>query len=83
MYLPTISRLQPFITRSHIMDSADLRWLETFGYDRDWETDSRRGDTEDPWNWSFPTVFSDPGDYEEPWDDIRRRERMAEAMYEC
>lgn len=76
-------RLQPFITRSHSMDSATTRWLETFGYDRDWETDRRRGDFERPWNWDFPTVLSDIGDNEDTGDDKRRRERMAEAMYEC
>ena len=65
------------------MATPTTRWLDTFGYDRDWETDGGRDDFEEPWNWSFPTVLEDLGDYEEPWDDQRRRERMAEAMYEC
>jgi hypothetical protein len=45
--------------------------------------EDRRDDFEEPWNWAFPTVLQDPGDYEESGDDIRRRERMAQAMYEC
>ena len=47
-----------------------------------WENEDRRDDFEEPWNWSFATVLEDSGDYEAPWDDVARRERMAQAIYE-
>ena len=65
------------------MDPNEPRQFSEHDYYDFWENEDRRDDFEEPWNWAFPTVLSDPGDYEEPWDDIGRRERMAEAMYEC
>ena len=65
------------------MDPDQLRQLrESFDYNDFWENEDRRDDFEEPWNWAFPPVLEDLGDYEAPWDDVRRRERMAEAMYE-
>ena len=65
------------------MDPDELRQLrESFDYSDFWENEDRRDDFEEPWNWAFPPVLEDLGDYEAPWDDVRRRERMAEAMYE-
>lgn len=75
--------LQSRFTGSHSMDTKDLRWLQGRDYYDFWENEDRRDDFEEPWNWAFPTVLEDLGDYEEPWDDIRRRERMAEAIYDC
>jgi hypothetical protein len=65
------------------MDPNDTRQLSEHDYYDFWENEDRRDDFEEPWNWAFPTVLQDPGDYEESGDDIRRRERMAEACYEC
>ena len=65
------------------MDPNELRQFPESDYYDFWENEDRRDDFEEPWNWAFPTVLQDPGDYEESGDDIRRRERMAEAMYEC
>jgi hypothetical protein len=65
------------------MDPNEPRQFSESDYYDFWENEDRRDDFEEPWNWAFPTVLSDPGDYEESGDDIRRRERMAEAMYEC
>ena len=65
------------------MDPNELRQFPESDYYDFWENEDRRDDFEEPWNWAFPTVLQDLGDYEEPWDDIGRRERMAEAIYEC
>ena len=65
------------------MDPNELRPFSESDYYDFWENEDRRDDFEEPWNWAFPTVLQDSGDYEESGDDIRRRERMAEAMYEC
>ena len=64
------------------MDTDDTRWLETRGHDQHRETDGGRDNFEEPWNWAFPTVLPNIGDNEDTGDDIRRRERMAEACYE-
>ena len=64
------------------MDPEDTRQVYPFSDDDIREDSDRRDDFEEPWNWAFPTVLEDPGDYEESWDDIGRRERMAEAIYE-
>ena len=65
------------------MDLAKLRRMEADISDLIWEGDGGRDDFEEPWYWSSDEFREASGDYEEPWDDIRRRERMAEAMYEC
>jgi len=65
------------------MDPRASRWLEARGLDIDWEANDGRDDFEEPWNWSFPTVLEDTRADEDSGDDVRRRERMAEAMYEC
>ena len=65
------------------MDTKDLRWLQGRDYYDFWENEDRRDDFEEPWYWSSDEFREASGDYEEPGDDIRRRERMAEAMYEC
>ena len=65
------------------MDPEDTRQFPESDYYDFWENEDRRDDFEEPWYWSLDDLLKDPGDYEEPWDDIGRRERMAEAMYEC
>ena len=66
------------------MDPNELRQLRSqWELNRYREDGDRRDEFEEPWYWSSTTISEDSGDYEAPWDDIRRRERMAEAMYEC
>ena len=64
------------------MDPDNSRQFPGRDYYDFWENEDRRDDSEEPWNWAFPTVLEDPGDYEAPWDDVARRERMAQAIYE-
>ena len=66
------------------MDLEELRQLRAeWDYYDFWENEDRRDDSEDPWYWSFPTVSPSIGTNEDTGDDERRRERMAEACYEC
>ena len=65
------------------MDPSAERWMETFREDCHRETDGGRDDFEEPWYWSSTTVPEDLGDYQESGDDVRRRERVAQAIYEC
>ena len=64
------------------MDPDNTQWYDRFIDNCFREDGDRRDDFEEPWYWSRPSVPQDSGDYEEPWDDIGRRERMAEAIYE-
>ena len=64
------------------MDPEDTRQFHGRDYYDFWENEDRRDDFEEPLYWSLDAVSEDPGDYEESGDDIRRRERMAEAIYE-
>ena len=60
--------------------------LETYPADEHWEGDDRRDIVEGLRSKRHPSsgeISEDLGDYEGPWDDFRRRERMAEACYEC
>ena len=65
------------------MDPNEPRQFSEHDYYDFWENEDRRNDFEEPWYWSIDEVLEDLGDYEGSGDDIRRRERMAEAMYEC
>ena len=65
------------------MDPNESRQFSESDYYDFWENEDRRNDFEEPWYWSIDEVLEDLGDYEGAGDDIRRRERMAEAMYEC
>ena len=65
------------------MDLAKLRQLEADITDLIWEGDGGRNDFEEPWYWFIPGVPPGLGVNEDTGDDVRRRERMAEAMYEC
>ena len=69
--------------RTHSMDPSDIRQLEAADADFYWETYGGRDYFEEPWYWTCDAVPEDPGDYEEPWHDVGRRERMAQAIYEC
>ena len=65
------------------MDLAKLRQLEADISDLIREGDGRRDDFEEPWYWFSPGIPPGSGVNEDTGDDVRRRERMAEAMYEC
>ena len=69
------------------MDPADILWLDSDPTDPDWETDYRRdsaeGDSCLRWLLSSVRLSEMSGYYQEVGDDLGRRERMAEAMYEC
>ena len=65
------------------MDPANISWLESSPEDTYWEAYHRRTDTEGDWDRDCPCIPADFDDNEDAWNDIRRRERMAEAMYKC
>ena len=65
------------------MDLAKLRQLEADIHDLIWEGDGGRDDFEEPWYWFSTGIPPGAGVNEDTGDDVRRRERMAEAMYEC
>ena len=67
------------------MDPEDIFWVDFPTHDSDWETSYRRDFFEDrPLRWSIDSSDSlaDIGDWEASGDDIARRERMAQAMYD-
>jgi hypothetical protein len=65
------------------MDSKDLLWLETDPKDSHWEGYYRRTDTERDRIRDFYDVPEMLDGSENAWPSLRRRERMAEACYEC
>jgi hypothetical protein len=65
------------------MDIANVLWLDSDAKDTYWEAYHRRGDTEGDWDRSGDDVPPDFDDNEDAWNDIRRRERVAQAIYEC
>ena len=64
------------------MDPNELRPFSESDYYDFWENEGGRDDFEEPWNWAWESILKDFGDYEAPWDDVARRERMAQAIYE-
>jgi len=65
------------------MDPANISWLESDPDDSYWEAYHRRGNSEGDWDGDFGHVPPDSDDQEDAWNDTRRRQRVAEAMYEC
>jgi hypothetical protein len=65
------------------MDPANISWLEADTDDSYWEAYYRRTYSEGYWERVLAIDLALPGYYEEVGDDLGRRERMAEAMYEC
>ena len=68
------------------MDPKGQIWVEPFDRDTYWETSYRRSYPERSsirGDRDSETLPQDFGNNEESGDDIRRRERMAEAMYDC
>ena len=64
------------------MDIANILWLDSDEFDTYWETYHRRSDPEGSEFGSSDDVPPDFDDNEDAWNDLRRRERLAEAMYE-
>jgi hypothetical protein len=65
------------------MDPANIYWVEANPDDNNRKSDHRRNNPDgdrDTSSSSVPEMF---GTNEETGDDIRRRERMAQAMYDC
>ena len=65
------------------MDTEQARQLYKLGDDFDWERFHRRNDPSSPWYDPSLDIPEDLGTNQDTGDDERRRERMAEAMYEC
>ena len=68
------------------MDPANISWLESNSTDSYWETDNRRSYLERDclrWEPDSETLLAMSDDNEDVGNDIRRRERLAEVMYEC
>ena len=64
------------------MDPANISWLEANPDDSHWEAYHRRNDPEGYWVGDFYAVSEMFDGNENAWSDLRRRERLAEAMYE-
>ena len=64
------------------MDTTDAFWLDSNEDDTYWEAYYRRDHT-DPDQQSLHEAMSETfGSDKEAWNDIRRRERMAQACYD-
>ena len=64
------------------MDTYDLLWMETDPTDSHWEAYYRRAYTERDLIRDFYEVPEMLDGNENAWDALRRRERLAEAIYE-
>ena len=65
------------------MDLATILWLDSDPEDSYWESSYRRSDSE---GHEYRGIFDVPADFddnEDAWNDQRRRERLAEAEYDC
>ena len=64
------------------MDTDNTLWLEGVINDLDREARNRRNSSQGYWDGYSAPISKTVGFNEAVRDDIRRRERMAEAMYE-
>ena len=64
------------------MDPATILWLDSKPEDNYWETSYRRSYPEGDQYRGVFDVPEDTDDYQDAWNDQRRRERVAETMYE-
>ena len=64
------------------MDTPDAFWLDTDPDDSYWEAYYRRDYTDRDQQSLLEAMSSSFGSDKEAWNDIRRRERMAQAMYD-
>ena len=65
------------------MDTDYTLWLDDIINDVLGKSRDRRSGSKGPGYSIRPEVSEDVGFNEDTGDDIRRRERMAEAMYDC
>ena len=65
------------------MDTPDTFWLDTNPDDNYWEAYYRRDYSERDKLALLEAMSETFRSDKEAWDDLRRRERMAEIMYEC
>ena len=64
------------------MDIANILWLDSDPTDNYWETSYRRSYSDRDWISDCYAVREMFDGNENAWDDLERRERMAEACYE-
>ena len=64
------------------MDTTNTLWLEAYINDIYGEASRRRDGIERTWDGYSSSILDTTGSDEKVRDDIRRRQRMAEAMYE-
>ena len=64
------------------MDTPDTFWLNTNPDDNYWEAYYRRDHTDRDQQSLLEAMSETFGSDEEAWNDIRRRERMAQACYD-
>ena len=64
------------------MDPATILWLDSDPNDSYWETCYRRSNSDRDWIEDFYAVRDLFEGNENAWDDLGRRERLAEAEYE-
>jgi hypothetical protein len=64
------------------MDPANISWLDSHPDDNYWEAYHRRDNSEGDRDIDSPCIPEDFDDNEDAWNDIRRRERVAEACYD-
>ena len=65
------------------MDPANILWLEADTTDSYWEIYHRRSCLDGDWISDCYAVCEMFDGNENAWDDLRRRERVAEAIYDC
>ena len=65
------------------MDTDQARQLPGIPADFDWEGFHRRNNPCSPWYDPSLDVPQNIGTNQDTGDDVGRRERMAQAMYEC
>ena len=64
------------------MDTTNTLWLDAVINDLNREASHRRDSTKRYWDGYCSPISDTTGSDKKAWDDIRRRERMAEACYE-
>ena len=64
------------------MDTTNTLWLDSVINDLDMKASHKRDSTERYWNGYSSSISETTGSDEAVRDDIRRRERMAEACYD-
>ena len=89
MSIHQTERTEPYVERPHSMDTTNTLWLDSVINDIHWKASDRRDCIEEHFSGKRgieegydSEVSKTDGTPEAAWDDIRRRERMAQACYE-